>query len=240
MRARPATRPARRARAVDERAFSVEHGMYFKDRRDAGKRLAGKLAGYRDSGALVLALPRGGVPVACEIARALSLPLDLMLVRKLGVPGHEELAMGAIANDNVEVLNDSVLRSLAIPPEVVARVAERERVELERRNLAYRAGKPPPALAGRVVILVDDGVATGADMRAAAEAAARQAAAKIVVAVPVASSDAVRMLREVADEVVCLATPEPFGGVGLYYADFSQTPDAEVKRLLAEASPPVA
>jgi predicted phosphoribosyltransferase len=210
--------------------------MYFRDRRDAGRRLAAKLTAYRNTNALVLALPRGGVPVAFEIAQALNLPLDIMLVRKLGVPGHEELAMGAIANGNIQVLNDSVFRGLAIPQANVDKVIERERQELERRNVAYRAGRQAPDLEGRVVILVDDGIATGADMRAAAEAAARQQAAHIVVAVPIASDDAVQMLREVAGEVVCLDVPEPFGGVGRYYLDFSQTPDVEVTRLMAEAT----
>lgn len=206
--------------------------MYYRDRRDAGHRLAGRLGTYRGTDALVLALPRGGVPVAFEIAQALDLPLDLMLVRKLGVPSHPELAMGAIANGNVRIINEGVVRGLAIPRPVIDRVIAGERAELERRNIAYRSGRAPPDLSNRTVILVDDGIATGADMRAAAEAAARQGAARVVVAAPVASVEAVQMLSEAADEVVVLDAPEPFGGVGLYYADFSQTPDAEVHRLM--------
>lgn len=211
-------------------------GMYFHDRTDAGKRLAEALSHYKGKpDAIVLALPRGGVPVAYEIAQALHLPLDLMLVRKLGVPGHEELAMGAIANGNIQVLNEDIVQGMSIPDAVIADVTAREHAELERRNKAYRHGAPPPHLEAHTVILVDDGCATGANMRAAVQAVAKQHAARIVVAVPVASDSAYETLREVADEVVCLDIPEPFFGVGRFYYDFSQTSDAEVKSLLKKA-----
>lgn len=209
--------------------------MEFTDRRDAGRRLAELLEGYRGRGAIVLALPRGGVPVAWEVARALRLPLDIMLVRKLGVPGHEEFAMGAIANGHVEIVNQDVVDSLEIPARVVAAVAARERAELARRNALFRAGKPAPDISGRTVILVDDGIATGADMRAAVEAARSQHAARVVVAAPVAARQAVAMLRTLADEVIVVAVPEPFGGVGMHYRDFRQTPDAEVVRLIVDS-----
>ena len=211
----------------------------FQNRRDAGRQLAEAkaLAAYKGrSDTIVLALPRGGVPVAFEVARALHLPLDLMLVRKLGVPGHEEFAMGAIANGNIQVLNEDVVRSLAIPDAVIARVAAAEHAELERRNKAYRQGNPPPMLKARTVILVDDGCATGANMNAAVRAAAKQHAAHIVVAVPVASDSAYAMLRECTDTVVCLDVPDPFYGVGRFYGDFSQTSDAEVLALLKQAT----
>lgn len=212
------------------------HGMYFHDRTDAGKQLAGALSRYKSApDAIVLALPRGGVPVAYEIAKALHLQLDLMLVRKLGVPGHEELAMGAIANGNIQVLNEDIVQGLNIPDSVIADVATEEHVELERRNKAYRHGAPPPHLDAHTVILVDDGCATGANMKAAVQAVVKQNAARIVVAVPVASESAYEMLRGIADEVVCLDVPEPFFGVGGFYYDFSQTSDAEVKMLLAKA-----
>ncbi|RAI03814.1 phosphoribosyl transferase [Acuticoccus sediminis] len=212
--------------------------MFFKDRRDAGRLLAKKLARYRGTNAIVLALPRGGVPVAYEVARALKLPFDLMLVRKLGVPGHEEYAMGAIANGDVQVLNKDVIEDLRIPAQLIAAVAKRERTELERRNEVYRGGEGAPAVEGRTVILVDDGIATGADMRAAVAALGTQHAARVVVAAPVASYQACSELREIVDEVVVVATPVPFGGVGLYYLDFQQTPDAEVVRLRSETEVP--
>jgi putative phosphoribosyl transferase len=210
--------------------------MMFHDRKDAGQQLAKALKAYKDKpDAIVLALPRGGVPVAFEISEALHLQLDLMLVRKLGVPGHEELAMGAIANGNIQVFNDDIVRDLGIQDEVIANVIAREHAELERRNHSYRHGKPAPNLNARTVILVDDGCATGANMKAAVEAAVKQHAARIVVAVPVASSSAYSMLRDLADEVVCLDIPEPFFGVGGFYVDFSQTSDAEVMLLLKNA-----
>ncbi|MDE3060223.1 MAG: phosphoribosyltransferase [Pseudomonadota bacterium] len=213
--------------------------MYFHDRTDAGKRLATALAHYKDKpDTIVLALPRGGVPVAYEIAQTLNLPLDLMLVRKLGLPGHEELAMGAIANGHVQVLNDEVVQGLQIPESVIAQVAKAEHGELERRDKAYRQGNPPPVLQGKTVILVDDGCATGSNMKAAVQAVAKQHPVSIVVAVLVASASAYDMLRAVADEVICLDIPEPFYGVGAFYRDFSQTSDAEVKALLKKSHQP--
>lgn len=209
--------------------------MLFEDRRDAGRKLAEKLGTYRAMKGIVLALPRGGVPVAYEVARALRLPLDIMLVRKLGVPGHEEYAMGAIANGDIEVLNQDVIDTLDIPPATVQAVAERERAELRRRNSVYRGGRPAPDLKDLLVIIVDDGIATGADMRAAVEAADAQGAFHIVAAAPVAARQAMATLRSVADEVVVVAAPQPFVGVGGFYRDFSQTSDAEVQRLLADA-----
>lgn len=207
--------------------------MLFANRREAGDWLADRLAGYegrRD--AVVLALPRGGVPVAFEIAQALHLPLDLMLVRKLGVPGHEELAMGAIAGSGVQVMNEDIIHSLHIPPLAIERVAEAEQRELERRNKAYRGDRPPLNLKGKTVILVDDGMATGATMSAAANAARKQQAARVVVAVPVASDSACEMVRQSADEVVCMHVPTYFNGVGAFYSDFEQTSDSEVQTLL--------
>ncbi len=209
--------------------------MPFADRRDAGRQLADLLLAYKDTNALVLALPRGGVPVAYEVARALHLPLDIMLVRKLGVPGHEEFAMGAIANGDVEVLNQDVVDSLEIPPDVIEAVAATERAELARRNAIYRAGRPAPDLRDRTVIIVDDGIATGADMRAAVEAANAQHAGRVVVAAPVASRSAAAMLKEMVDEAALLEVPKSFVGVGMFYRDFSQTPDEDVQRLLADA-----
>lgn len=210
--------------------------MYFHDRTDAGMQLAKALSHYKNApDAIVLALPRGGVPVAYEIAKALHLPLDLMLVRKLGVPGHEELAMGAIANGNVQVLNEDVVHGLNVPDSVIADVIAEEHAELERRNRAYRQGEMPPRLEARTVILVDDGCATGANMKAAVQAVIKQHAARIIVAVPVASEFAYEMLCTISDEVVCLDIPEQFFGVGGFYYDFSQTSDAEVKVLLKKA-----
>lgn len=207
--------------------------MYFTDRADAGKRLAAALFHYHDRpDAIVLALPRGGVPVAYPIAQSLHLPLDLMLVRKLGVPGHEELAMGAIADGHIQVLNEEIVQRMGIPAGIISNVAGREQAELDRRSRMYRHGGPAPALAGRTVILIDDGCATGANMKAAVQAAMAQHAARIVVAVPVASGEACDTLRALADEVVCLSIPEPFYGVGEFYADFSQTSDGEVMALL--------
>jgi predicted phosphoribosyltransferase len=208
----------------------------FRDRSEAGRALAALLtaeAGAPD--VLVLALPRGGVPVAFEVAAALRAPLDVFLVRKLGVPGHEELAMGAIASGGVQVLNDDVVGGLHIPAHVIAAVAARERQELERRERAYRGDRPPLDVRGRTIILVDDGLATGTTMRAAAVAIRRQQPRRLVVAVPVASSAACAELRAVADAVVCAYTPEPFYAVGVWYEDFTQTTDDEVRDLLARA-----
>jgi len=209
----------------------------FHDRHDAGHQLAEELchfAGRTD--VLVLALPRGGVPVAYEVARALGAPLDVFLVRKLGVPGHAELAMGAIATGDVLLLNEEVVRALRIPPEVIDRVAAAEREELERREIAYRGDRPAPEVEGRIAILIDDGLATGASMRAAVAALRRMRPARIVVAVPIAAPSTCEEFRDEVDEVVCARTPEPFYAVGLWYEDFSQTTDDEVRDLLARAA----
>jgi predicted phosphoribosyltransferase len=211
--------------------------MRFRDRTEAGRFLAGKLKAYADrSDVLVLALPRGGVPVAYEVATSLRAPLDVFLVRKLGVPGHEELAMGAIASGGVRVLNPSVVDSLRIPGEVIDEVTAREQWELERRELAYRGDQPARDVRGQVAILIDDGLATGSTMRAAAAALSRQHPARLVVAVPVAAAQTCDEFRGEVDEVVCAVTPEPFYAVGLWYEDFSQTSDEEVRELLARAS----
>jgi putative phosphoribosyl transferase len=208
--------------------------MRFHDRRDAGQRLAQRLTSYAGcDDVLVLGLPRGGVPVAFEVARALGAPLDVFLVRKLGVPGREELAMGAIATGGVRVLNPEVVGPLEIPDEVIDAVAAEERDELERRQRAYRDDRPPPDVRGRTVILVDDGLATGSTMRAALAALRQQQPARVIVAVPVGSAEACAELQGLADESICLETPEPFRAVGLWYSDFSQTTDAEVTTLLA-------
>lgn len=208
----------------------------FRDRADAGLKLAQALAAYRlKPRLLVLALPRGGVPVAFEVAKALGAPLDLCIVRKLGVPGQPELAMGAIAPGGVRVLDEEVVDLLGIPEAALAAAEARERLELERRILAYRGGRPLPEVQGRTVILVDDGVATGSTMRAALLALRVQAPAALVVAVPVAPREAVAWLRGLADDVVCLRKPDPFFAIGEWYEDFRQTPDAEVKGLLARA-----
>jgi len=196
--------------------------------------LAARMPEYAGrSDVLVLALPRGGVPVAFEVARALRAPLDVFLVRKLGVPGQEELAMGAIASGGVRVVNEAVVRHLDIAPEVLDAVAAREQEELERRERAYRDERPAPDVRGRTVILVDDGLATGSTMRAAALALRQKGPARVVVAVPVASREACEEFRGEVDDVVCAATPEPFMGVGRWYEDFSQTTDEEVRSLLA-------
>jgi predicted phosphoribosyltransferase len=208
----------------------------FRDRAEAGRFLAAKLSNYagRDD-VIVLALPRGGVPVAYEVAAALGAPLEVFVVRKLGVPGHEEYAMGAIASGGVMVLNEDVVQALGIPPSVVESVAAREREELARRERLYRGERPAPQVRGRTVILVDDGLATGATMQAAVRALRQQRPARIVVAVPVGAPDTCAQLRAEADEVVCGITPEPFHAVGLWYRDFSQTSDDEVRELLAKA-----
>jgi len=203
------------------------------DRTAAGRSLATVLSDYyRDEDVVVLALPRGGVPVAREVAAALDATLDLILIRKLGVPMQPELAMGAIASGGVRVLNPDVVQSWRMTGEDIAAVAAIEQRELERREAAYRGERPRPPVRGRTVILVDDGVATGATMRAAISALRQLGPAKIVVAVPVAPADTVQALEEVADEVVCLATPEPFFAIGSCYRDFTQVSDEEVRRLL--------
>ena len=211
--------------------------MRFRDRREAGAYLASRLvryAGWPD--ALVLALPRGGVPVAFEVAQALRAPLDVFIVRKLGMPGHEELAIGAIASGGVRVLNEDLVRLVGIPNSVLEQITAREREELRRRETAYRGSRPPEPVAGRTVILVDDGLATGASMRAAVLALRREGVALIVVAVPVAAVDTCDSLRPEVEDIVCAATPEPFTAVGAWYEDFRQTTDEEVRELLAQAS----
>jgi predicted phosphoribosyltransferase len=207
--------------------------MIYRNRTEAGKHLAAQLARYanRDD-LLVLALPRGGVPVAYEVAKALSAPLDIFLVRKLGVPGYEELAMGAIATGGVRVLNDDVVEHLLIPAGVIDSVAAAELRELERRERAYRGNRPEPEVRGKTVILVDDGLATGSTMRAAAAALRQQRPARIIVAVPVSAPQTCDEYRMGVDEIVCATTPEPFYGVGRWYRDFSQTTDEEVRDLL--------
>jgi predicted phosphoribosyltransferase len=214
-------------------ANPVSH-RHFIDRRHAGRELAESLARFRGrDDLLVLALPRGGVPVAYEVAQALDAPLDVFVVRKLGVPGHEEFAMGAIASGGVRVVNDDVVQGLGIPASNIDSVARREQAELERREREYRGGRPPPDVAGRTVILVDDGLATGATMLAAVKALRLMQPARIVVAVPAGSPVTCRQLRREADDVICAIEPEPFVAVGVWYADFSQTSDEEVRELLA-------
>ena len=212
--------------------------MRFRDRTDAGRRLAAKLADYagRDD-VIVLALPRGGVPVGAEVANALGAPLDVFLVRKLGAPGREELAMGAIASGGVRVLNPDVVDQLQIPTKWIDVVAAREGEELARREAAYRDGRPAPDVRGKTVILVDDGLATGASMKAAVAALRDLGPARVVVAVPVGAPETCQELGALADEVVCAVTPDPFYAVGSWYADFEQTTDEEVRELLAAARP---
>lgn len=208
----------------------------FRDRRHAGQVLAAALERYTDDDVVVLALPRGGVPIAFEVAARLGAPLDVYLVRKLGVPGHEELAMGAIASGGVQVLSDDLIARLGIGAEAIARVAARERDELARREQEYRGERPPLAVAGRTVILIDDGLATGATMKAAVAGLRKLGPRRIVVAVPVASPEACAEVGALVDEIVCLVTPTPFWGVGNWYDDFSQTSDDEVRTLLAPMS----
>ena len=207
--------------------------MRFRNRAAAGRRLAEELGDYARPGVIVLGLPRGGVPVAAEVAPKLAAPMDVFLVRKLGVPGHSELAMGAIADGGVTVLNEDVVRDLRIPPAVVDEVAARERLELDRRDLAYRGTRSPPVLENRTVILVDDGLATGSTMEAAARAVRQHHPSELVIAAPVGARDACERLKAIAERVVCVAVPDPFDAVGLWYDDFTQTPDDEVARLLA-------
>ena len=205
----------------------------YADRREAGQELAGQLHEYATrEDVIVLALPRGGVPVAYEVARALAAPLDVFLVRKLGTPGHRELAMGAIASGGVKVLNDEVVRYLGITRDQIEAVAREEQRELERRESAYRGDHPLPSLDGKIVILVDDGLATGSTMRAAVQAVKQQHPSRVVVAVPVGARETCEELRALADEVVCGRTPTPFSAVGQWYANFDQTTDAEVRDLL--------
>src|SRR5437870_5579188 len=211
--------------------------MIYKDRIDAGRQLATRLSNYTNRhDVLILALPRGGVPVAYEVARALHAPLDIFLVRKLGVPGHEELAMGAIASGGIRVLNEDLVRALRIPAEVIDAVAAEEQQELKRRERAYRGDRPTPQVRGKTVILIDDGLATGSTMRAAVAALRQQGPARIVVAVPVGAPETCAEFQEEADESICARTPEPFYAVGLWYSDFSQTTDEEVHDLLERAA----
>jgi putative phosphoribosyl transferase len=214
-----------------------ENPRVFRDRREAGRLLAPLLRQYANRrDVIVLALPRGGVPVAYEVAMALGAPLDVFTVRKLGVPGHEELAMGALGSGGAYVLNYDVVDALHISHREVVRVVERERQELERRERLYRDSRPYPELENKTVILVDDGLATGASMLVAVNALRRMHPAKIIVAVPVAPPETCEMLREHADDAICYETPEPFGGVGAWYEDFSQVTDDEVRALLNQAS----
>lgn len=213
----------------------------FRNREQAGRLLAGRLRAYGGHpDVVVLALPRGGVPVGCEVARALGVPLDVFVVRKLGVPGQEELAMGAIASGGARVLNEEVVGALGITPAVIEAAAAREGRELERRERAYRAGRPAPAVRGRTVILVDDGIATGSTMLAAVQALRHLGARRVVAAAPTVAASTARALRRSVDELVAVITPEDFAGVGQWYEDFSQTTDQEVCALLAAASAPPA
>src|SRR5919106_4175220 len=209
----------------------------FRDREHAGRTVAEKLSAYaRREGVVVLALPRGGLPVAFEIASELRAPLDVFVVRKLGVPGQEELAMGAIASGGVRVINDDVVRDLHIDEASIERVAESESLELERRESAYRGGRPPAELHGKMVILVDDGIATGSTMRAAIRAVKKREPNKIVVAVPAAAPSTCREIGRQVDEIVCAMMPEPFYAVGAWYEDFSQLTDDDVRKVLDEAA----
>jgi len=212
---------------------NLEGRQQYADRRAAGLELAARLSAYRSrDDVVVLALPRGGVPVAHEVARELEAPLDVFLVRKLGVPGHAELAMGAIASGGVRVLNDDVVGWYGLDANAIEAVAAREQVELERREREYREGYLPIDLRNRTVVLVDDGLATGSTMKAAVQAVREHAPAGIVVAVPVGARETCHALGRVADEVICARMPEPFSAVGLWYRDFSQTTDEEVRELL--------
>lgn len=210
---------------------------FFKDRSDAGRKLAQKMQAYvyRDD-VIVLGLPRGGVPVAFEVAQAINAPLDIFLVRKLGVPGHEELAMGAIASGGVRVLNEDVVNYLGVPNRIIDQVAEREQQELERRERAYRGGRPLPELRHRTVILVDDGLATGASMRAAVAALRTHDPSRVIVAVPTAAPETCEVFEDIVDDIICAITPRPFLGVGAWYEEFSQTTDDEVRTLLEQAA----
>jgi putative phosphoribosyl transferase len=209
--------------------------MLFKDRADAGRKLAQELPGYGSrTDVIVLGLPRGGVPVAFEVAKALEAPLDIFLVRKLGAPGQKELAMGAIAPGGVRVLNHDVVQALNISDEIIETIAAEEQQELERREQAYRGDRPKPDVRGRTLILVDDGLATGASMRAAVIALRGQEPARIIVAVPTAAPETCEALKGEVDEIVCVATPQPFLGIGASYDEFSQMTDEEVRELIEQ------
>lgn len=208
--------------------------MIFANRADAGRQLAEKLAAYADEDTRVLALPRGGVPVGYEVARALGAPLDVFVVRKIGVPGHEELAMGAVASGGVRVLNEETIAQLGIDAATVEAVTAAERAEVQRRETAYRGGLPAHDVTGKTVILTDDGLATGATMFAGVLALRKRNPRKIVVAVPIAPPDTCAALGAEVDEIICLETPEPFRGVGAWYRDFRQTSDEEVRAMLRD------
>ncbi len=216
--------------------------MPFRDRSDAGARLAAALAGYRTERPVILALPRGGVPVAAEIARALAAPLDLVLVRKIGVPFQRELAMGAIVDGGQPTIvrNDDIIAASDVSEEVFRAVCEAELAEIERRRRAYVGARPPVAIAGRTVIVVDDGLATGATMKAALRALRTRGPRRLVMAVPVAPDDTLAAMAAEADDTVCLETPRAFGAIGAFYDDFRQIADAEVVALLAAYGPPAA
>jgi putative phosphoribosyl transferase len=209
----------------------------FRDRNEAGRILADKLIPYiKNESVIVLALPRGGVPIGFEIAQRIHADLDVFLVRKLGVPGHEELAMGAVASGGVRVLNHSIIQELGIPPTVVDRVTQREEQEIARRECLYRHGRPPVDPGGRTVVLVDDGLATGASMLAAIRALRAQGPGRIIVAVPIAATQAYEEVRDQVEQLIGLATPEPFYAVGVWYEKFPQTSDEEVEELLERAA----
>ncbi len=208
----------------------------FRNRREAGQQLSAKLQQYAGQpDVIVLALPRGGVPVGFEVATALDVPLDVFVVRKLGLPWHEELAIGALASGGVRFLDQDLIRVAGVSDDDIRRVTAVEQIELERRERLYRGDRPFPDLAGKTVILVDDGLATGSTMRAAVAALRQEDPARVIVAVPVASPDTCEAFRDIADDIVCAATPEPFHAVGLWYEDFSQTTDEEVHYLLDQA-----
>jgi len=212
-------------------------GALFQNRREAGRRLAMALGRFTKDTPLILALPRGGVPVAYEVAHALNAPLDLLLVRKIGAPGHEEYGIGAVIDgaDPQLVLNEDVVRQVLPSPEYIRSEMHRQIIELERRRRIYLGDRKPPNLSGRTVIIVDDGIATGGTMKAALRGARKNSPTKLVLAVPVAPKEAIEMMHDECDEIICLATPDPFLAVGKCYADFDQTEDDEVKQLLQHA-----
>jgi putative phosphoribosyl transferase len=223
--------------ASSTRPAEAMQDLPFRDRKQAGQLLSRKLHAYANRpDVLVLGLPRGGVPVAFEVARTLHAPLDVFLVRKLGVPGQEELAMGAIASGGFRVVNEEVLQALKISPRTIDSVAAKEARELARRDRLYRGDRPRPHVAGRTVILVDDGLATGSTMRAAVAAVRAQGPGRVVVAVPLAAVPTYHEFRNEVDEIVCLATPDPFLSVGYWYEDFSNMTDDEIRDLLERAA----
>ena len=220
----------------EELTKAIDMARCFQDRTDAGRLLAKKLSQYADrKDVIIVGMPRGGVPVAFEVAKSLRIPLDVFVVRKLGVPGHEELAMGAIASGGIRVLNEAIIRSTRISEAVIDAVTERERIELERRELAYRGHRSAPIVKEKTVILVDDGIATGSTMLAAVAALKQQQPARIVVAVPAAPVDSCDELQQAVDELVVISRPEPFYSVGHWYEIFGQTSDKQVQKLLRES-----